>query len=280
VPACNGARFIGDTLASLLAQDYVRLQILVSDDASEDETAVVCERLAAQSTRLTVQRQARRLGWVGNSNVLLSAARPEADFLFMLPHDDLVAPQYVTRMVAALQAAPEAVLAFADTLHTFPDRIPPRPPERVVYTRLDSVTGRLERGLRAAEYQLDLAEGYFPHTLTVAFRGVFRAEAVDRIGGMRLNPAGEFGADWAWLLELALCGSFVRVPEPLVEKRRFGGSLARTWRYSLRDRLGECAGCVAAIRRARLPLHEELRLQTHLLLASAKAAVITRGWRR
>src|SRR5262249_47111698 len=84
----------------------------------------------------------------------------------------------------------------------------------------------------------------------------------------------------AWLLQMTLCGSFARVPEPLVEKRRFSSSLSQTWRYSLADRIGECAGCLVAIRRAGLPLGEELRLQVHLLAASAEATLMTAGWRR
>jgi hypothetical protein len=182
-------------------------------------------------------------------------------------------------MVGALQAAPEAALAFADTLFTFPDHDPPWPPRLAIYTRLDAVEGRLERAKRVAEYQLDTARRCHPHLVTVAFRGLFRAEIVDRFGGLHLNPAGEFGCDWAWLLQLSMCGPFARVPEVLVEKRRFPASLSRTWRYSLLDRLGEWAGCVLAVRRAGLPLGEELQLQAHLLGASAKAALITRGWR-
>ena len=60
-------------------------------------------------------------------------------------------------------------------------------------------------------------------------RGLFRAEAFRRIGGIKPNDCGEYSADWTWLLHMALLGDFVRVPELLCRKYYMAGSLSKQW---------------------------------------------------
>src|SRR5206468_8408273 len=101
VPTWKAASFIAATLDTLFAQTYPGLTILVSDDASPDGTAEVCERYGARHRGLRVIRQPRNRGWVGNVNALLREAR--GDYFWFAFQDDLPEPTYVERCVAALQ---------------------------------------------------------------------------------------------------------------------------------------------------------------------------------
>lgn len=247
MPTWNGAAFVQETLESLAAQTYPSLEIVISDDLSSDDTAQICERFAATDSRFRVVRQPRRLGWVGNANHLLGMA--EGDYAFFAFHDDPVRPTYVARLVEALAARPDAVLAFSDVISR--DTV-------ACYRELEGARDRVARARQIIRRQGDW---WLPN------RGLFRLSAARQVGGMKTHLAGEYQADWPWLLHLALLGPFVRVPEPLIHKTYPPGSLSREW---WRDRRMWQSGavllsCVREVRHARLPLGEEMRVQGELV---------------
>jgi glycosyltransferase involved in cell wall biosynthesis len=255
MPAWNSEKFIEETLQSLAAQTYTNLELLISDDASSDRTAEICQEFARTHARVRYVRQPRRLGWIGNVNSLLQIAR--GDYFFFAFHDDPLKPTYVERLVDALERHPHAVLAFADVeVHGTPR----------AFTALDGVQDRAERVRRMLRWGGDW---WVPN------RGLFRAGAARELRGMRRHIAGEFAADWPWLLRLTLLGEFVRVPETLVTKAWLKEGLTRVWRHSAWQKFGVSLACAAVIRKAAFPLSEELELYSHLILPPAK-----RIWRR
>ena len=195
--------------------------------------------------RFRVIRQAYNRGWVGNVNALLAEAR--ADYLLFAFQDDLPEPDYVARCVAALEADPGAVMAFSDIRLVRQDGTV----EDRSYTRLEGVTDRIERARRVARLE---GSWWIPN------RGVFRASAGREIGGLRRHRAGEFSADWPWLLEMSLLGGFVRIPERLVTKHYLPGSLSRTWRFGARSWAAAAASAMTAVSRRGLPWRDRLRL--------------------
>jgi glycosyltransferase involved in cell wall biosynthesis len=263
VPAWKAAGFIAGTLDALAAQTCPGLSILISDDASPDDTAAICERRAAEDERFRVIRQARNRGWVGNVNALLGEA--QADYLLFAFQDDLPEPGYVERCVAALEADPAAVLAFSDIRLVRQDGSV----EERSYARLEGVTDRIERARRIARLE---GSWWIPN------RGVFRASAAREIGGLRRHGAGEFSADWPWLLEMSLLGGFVRIPERLVTKFYLPGSLSRTWRFGARQWAAVTVSAMTAVSRRRLPVRERVRL--HATLAGFALRQLRRSVRR
>jgi glycosyltransferase involved in cell wall biosynthesis len=246
VPAWRAESFIGSTLDALAAQTHPGLSILISDDASPDDTAAICERRASEDPRFRVIRQSRNRGWVGNVNALLAEAR-DADYLLFAFQDDLPEPDYVARCVAALEADPAAVMAFSDIRLVRQDGAV----EDRSYTRLEGVTDRVERARRVARLE---GSWWIPN------RGVFRASAARAIGGLRRHRAGEFSADWPWLLEMSLLGGFVRIPERLVTKHYLPGSLSRTWRFGARSWAAAAASAMTAVSRRDLSWRDRIRL--------------------
>ncbi|MDJ0951777.1 MAG: glycosyltransferase family A protein, partial [Alphaproteobacteria bacterium] len=175
VPTWNAEPFIEETLKALAAQTYPNFEVLISDDASTDGTVAICERFAAADSRFRVIQQTRNLGWVGNVNALLRAAKGE--YLFFAFHDDLVEPTYAARLIEQLEANPSAVLAFCDlkTVHVDNES------EIGAYEELDGIESRMERARRLILRQGDW---WIPN------RGIFRAEAAKRIGGLKRHLAG------------------------------------------------------------------------------------------
>jgi glycosyltransferase involved in cell wall biosynthesis len=245
LPAWQSAEFIERTLASFERQTWPDLHILISVDQCSDRTAEICRSFAGRHGNATVVVQEQRLGWIGNVNWLLAHA--EADYLLLAGDDDLIAPTYVERLVAALEARPSAVLAFSDMEFAHRDGAI----EILRYRALDGIASRI---VRAAQV-LRRTRGWW-----IPYRGVFRAAAARQIGGLRRHKAGEFAADWPWHLGLALIGELVRVPEPLCRKQSRAESVSATWDYSLRNWFAVSLSCVEAIRRSRVGFVEKTAL--------------------
>ncbi|WP_159798079.1 glycosyltransferase family 2 protein [Puerhibacterium puerhi] len=110
VPVFDGARYLAETLEALLAQDYRDLVVVVSDNASTDGTRAICEDFAARDPRVRYHREEVNRGGAWNFTRVLELARTE---LFAWnAADDVAAPGHLARCVAALDAHPEAPLAY------------------------------------------------------------------------------------------------------------------------------------------------------------------------
>jgi hypothetical protein len=119
------------------------------------------------------------------------------------------------------------------------------------YAVLDGVTDRVARG-RLVSWQ----EGSW----WIPNRGVFRATAASAIGGLRRHAAGEFSADWPWLLHMSLLGEGVRIPERLVTKIYMTRSLSRSWNFGGRSWTAVTMSAARTVWRAHIPIREKLAL--------------------
>ena len=87
VPTRNRAEGLARGLVSTCGQDYSRLEILISDNASDDDTERVCREMAAVDNRIRYIRHPENIGLYGNHNFCLDESRGE--FLcFFHDHDD------------------------------------------------------------------------------------------------------------------------------------------------------------------------------------------------
>lgn len=262
LPAWRAEAFIEPTLQSLAAQTYPNLHVLIADDASPDGTWSVCQRFAQGRANVELHRQPRNLGWIGNVNWLLR--RADAKYLFFAFHDDPLEPTYVAALVQALEGAPTAVLAFSDAVVDFRGA-------NDAWVRTMSFTAL--DGLDTAQDRLAVLAQQ-PSQWWLPNRGLMRQSAIRRVGGMRRHLAGEFCADWPWLLHLSLLGAFVRVPLPLVHKVWRHQGLSKSWRSSAFKRLSLTLACVKEVLLADLPLSERLKLAASFIRLRAQ-----RKWR-
>jgi glycosyltransferase involved in cell wall biosynthesis len=118
VPCYNGARFLPDTIASVLGQTIVPGEIIVVDDGSTDDSADVAARMG---TPVRVIRQ-RNQGESVARNVGLAAAT--GDYVLFLDADDLLAPESLARLAAAVAAHPGAVAVMGSALFTDDPAVP------------------------------------------------------------------------------------------------------------------------------------------------------------
>lgn len=103
VPAFNAEATLSDTLESLLAQTHPHWEAVVVDDGSADGTARVARTYAARDPRIRLIQQANG-GEAAARNAGLAHARHE--WLHFLDADDWIAPEFLERMLGALEADP------------------------------------------------------------------------------------------------------------------------------------------------------------------------------
>ena len=84
VPVFNGAKYLRESLDSILAQTYRSIEVLVMDDASTDETP---EIIASYGDRVIHVRQRENRGIYGNANDGIERARGE--YIAIYHADDL-----------------------------------------------------------------------------------------------------------------------------------------------------------------------------------------------
>lgn len=88
VPAYNAARYLPETLASILDQENVEVEVIVIDDCSSDDTSAVVERFAEADSRVRYLRTASNSGGpAGPRNLGVQAA--SAPWVAFCDSDDI-----------------------------------------------------------------------------------------------------------------------------------------------------------------------------------------------
>ncbi|HEY0160281.1 MAG TPA: glycosyltransferase family A protein [Thermoanaerobaculia bacterium] len=109
IPVYNRARMLREAVASVLAQTYRPIEIIVVDDGSTDDTGAVADALAAEHDVVRVIHQQN--GGVGSAREAgRLAARGE--FIQYLDSDDLLDPHKFELQVAGLRAHPECGVSY------------------------------------------------------------------------------------------------------------------------------------------------------------------------
>lgn len=118
IPVYNGAKYIDETLRYLLKQSYQKLEIIVVDDGSTDDTGEVVLRHKSFDGRIQHIRQERE-GVSSARNKGLSVATGE--YVVFFDADDLCDENFIKARVSALQCACDIgyscgdVVAFTDS---------------------------------------------------------------------------------------------------------------------------------------------------------------------
>lgn len=221
LPVYNGARYLQRTLDDLLGQTFGDLEIVASDNASTDATPDILSAYARRDPRLVVVRNAENVGALANAN--LATARCRAPLVALAAYDDRHAPTFAAALVGALDADPSAVLAYSRSTLIGEDEKP--------FRFCPDARAWADAGGNRYDYDAAL-EQPLPHERVARFRavlrstdvnspihGVFRREALDRIGGHHVH-----GSDRLIVAHAALLGPFAFVDAPLFGYRIHGAS--------------------------------------------------------
>ncbi|MEW6112520.1 MAG: glycosyltransferase family A protein, partial [Thermodesulfobacteriota bacterium] len=106
LPVRNGADFIRRALDSLLAQDYPNFELIVSDNASDDETWEIFQEYADRDDRIRLLRYSENQG--ANENYRRVLHEAQGSYFMWAAADDYWAPGFVSALVKELEEHPES----------------------------------------------------------------------------------------------------------------------------------------------------------------------------
>lgn len=199
LPVYNGAEYLAQSLDALLGQTYADFELILSDNASTDDTEEICRQYVARDARIRYLRLPRNIGAAPNHNLVLDQARGE---LFKwASHDDLYGVELLRVCVDALDEHPDAVLTHTGQAIIDRDGIVTVSVDYPHTTDSPSAAERF-RSLLVNPGGDD-------------FYGVIRTEVLRRV-----TPHGSYHhADRVFVAELALHGRFHQVPHLMYFRR-------------------------------------------------------------
>ncbi len=206
VPVYNGEKYVRQALDSLLAQDFDDFEIVICDNASTDGTAEICQSYAAKDPRIRYFRNESNIGASPNYSRTFELARGQ--YFKWCAHDDRCHPNFLSRCVAVLDAAPPSVT--------------------LVYPLCDVIGEFNELLQRAPDCMINRARhpyqrlAYVIRTVGWAYSlwGLIRSS---HLRNTRLMAEGALN-DYVMLAELSICGEFLEVPEVLLQLRFHPGN--------------------------------------------------------
>ncbi|MGV8954110.1 MAG: glycosyltransferase family 2 protein [Cypionkella sp.] len=205
-------------LRSVLAQSMADLEVIVSDDASQDNSLALVTGLMATDTRIRLSLGETNRGPAHCRNRALALARGQ--WIAVVDSDDIIHPERFERLLAAA-AADEADIIADDLLLFHEDGSPPQlmlgddhGAGCIAVTPRDWVLAGLD-GTPALGY----------------LKPMIRA---DRLSDARYNEALRIGEDYDFVMRLLLAGARMTiVPEPFYLYRRHAASISH--RLSVAD---------------------------------------------
>lgn len=197
----NRADLLPETIESVLAQDYPRIEYIVLDDGSTDDTRGVLarygDRIRWESHPNMGESRTVNKGW--------SMARGE--FILTVSSDDPLRPGLVARGVRFLQQRPEVLVAY---------------PDWVVIDRQSRVLE--ERSLGEYDYLTMLRW----HHCYPGPGSIMRRRCLE-LAGLR-DPKWRYVADFEYWLRVGLHGPMARLPETLATWRLHAGATTEACR--------------------------------------------------
>jgi Glycosyl transferase family 2 len=119
LPVRNGERYLGEAVRSALDQEYDRVELVISDNASDDGTEEICRAFARSDTRVRYHRQSQNIGLVANFNAVLHLAT--GTYFKWMGDDDWLTPRYVRLCAEVLEDDATLILVTTQQGHVRPD---------------------------------------------------------------------------------------------------------------------------------------------------------------
>jgi len=100
-PAYNAARFIGETIESVLQQTYLNWEMIIVDDCSKDETVATIEKYVAKDNRIRLIQLEENSGSAIARNTAMDHAKGR--YFAFLDSDDLWYPEKLEKQLTFMQ---------------------------------------------------------------------------------------------------------------------------------------------------------------------------------
>jgi glycosyltransferase involved in cell wall biosynthesis len=199
IPTWNRASALRRALHSVLSQDYPALEVIVGDNASEDDTDAV-RRGSAGDGRVRWIRHVSNVGPLRNFECLLEAATGK--YFMWLADDDWLSSGYIARCVAILSA---------------PDG-PVRVVGRAAYWKHGTVVGTEQVQLDSGSPEVRMLAFY----RTVVGNPFFYSMCRRADASASLPFTGVHGSDWLYVARSVHMGKAITAPKVTLNVTLYG----------------------------------------------------------
>lgn len=114
IPCYNYGRYLRQSVESVLFQEGVEVRVLVIDDASSDDTAIVAVALADEDPRVTFVRHHANKGHIETYNEGIEWT--SGDYMLLLSADDYLLPGALQRATTLMQDHPGIGFTFGNVI--------------------------------------------------------------------------------------------------------------------------------------------------------------------
>jgi glycosyltransferase involved in cell wall biosynthesis len=210
IAARDVARYIGDTISSVLRQTFDRFELVVVIDGGDDATLRVARSFEREDARVSVVHHSAGVGVSAARNAGLQRCR--ALYVLFLDGDDLLEPGALTSFVRRLDSPERPVAAIGG------------------HVKIDEA-GRVLPGESGSERVAcpsgDLLPSLLERNVIVNGGAVcLVAEVARRVGGYDVDL--RFGEDWEFWCRVAGAGRFASLGDEVVLRYRQRGASAMT----------------------------------------------------
>jgi glycosyltransferase involved in cell wall biosynthesis len=95
MPVYNGEKYIREALDSAFSQTHANIELIISDNASEDNTEEICREYAKKDPRIRYIRQTENRGIFFNSHFVVQEAK--GLYFALLSHDDVLDKNFLEK---------------------------------------------------------------------------------------------------------------------------------------------------------------------------------------
>lgn len=132
MPVYNGAKYLRESIGSVIQQTFGQWELIVLDDGSTDESAMVLKELARDDARIRYMYKDNDPNGNVARNLRLMCAEARGNYAFYMSQDDTIAPDCLDKLfqraesVCADIVLPDMLLRYADgTTGEWPCSYPP-----------------------------------------------------------------------------------------------------------------------------------------------------------
>ena len=210
IPTYNGAKYLRESVESVLGQTCRDFELVLIDDASSDETWAIAQAYARMDPRVLAIRNSKTLGLVANFNQCIELTKGR--YVCVWHQDDVMTPQNIEKKVALLEANPQVGFVHSNILMIDDDG-------QILSEHWES-DSRQDCVCPGTDFFLKMIQ---PGKNYVCCPSVLaRRECYDKLGYFRKELF--FTCDWEMWMRLSLYYDVGCLGAPLIHFRRHTGS--------------------------------------------------------
>ena len=201
MPVYNEAKYISETLDSVLSQTYRNFEVIISDNNSKDGTYEILQEYLKKDRRLKVFRQPKNIGSLKNFKFVLDKA--QSPYFIWLSGHDIWHPQLLEKLYEGFNSSKDENII-------------------LVFPKFQVIGTQISFGYEDTENIDDPIQRYI-FGFNVIYDIMYGLWKTDFLKKLRIVEI--FAPDRFLLLQASLIGKFKKIDEILFFRRDTGGAL-------------------------------------------------------